>query len=163
VSAISPANFAHSLARYMVDRASSFRPPVVLRYAEADIPRDLYRNRAIEGEHTTDALYSVLRQTGGPNTYRYPQARFSFQVHTVATVTDDGLDRAQALFETLCDGLGQPLRMTEIAAYRAADDGVEGLYRIVAVDFLNRPGLVGVDERGRANVSFNFDVGFYRL
>ena len=35
-----------------------------------------------------------------------------------------------------------------------------GTWKVVAVYFVQRPGVTGNDERGREMASFNFDVGF---
>jgi hypothetical protein len=38
----------------------------------------------------------------------------------------------------------------------------DGHYRLVSVDPQQRPGMIGVDDRNRAQGLFNFDVGFFK-
>lgn len=162
----SPADFLHSLVRFMVERAGAFSPPLQLNYADhgnaAGEPRDLWRNNAVEERSANP--HSVLRIYGGPGTLKHPKPVVSVQVRTSGSDDDAALNRAQALFETLLEDDGEPLRMRRITAYNVTQDVPDGEWMLVHVDFLQRPGMVGRDEHTkRAQIVSSFDVGFYRL
>ncbi len=159
--AFDPNNFLYSLARHVVTRSAAMSPAVVIKLDE--LPRELWIHRAIDNESAD--LYSVLRIYGGGRMVRDSIARPSVQCLTIGGNAAVAMARGQLMFEMLClDDLGQPLRMQEIDAYKLAPSGMEtdGQYVLVAVDPLQRPGLMSSDDNGRTSVVFNFDVGFRR-
>lgn len=151
-------NFLHSFARHMAARAGAFVPATEIAYA--GVPRSLWLWGAIEAD--SEPLYSVLRIYGGPSMVKHPLPRYSVQCQTVGPLVTAAVSRAQTLFEALLEDDGQPLRMQQIGGYTLADDAPDGGYKLVGVDPVQRPGLIGRDERGRAMVVFNFDVGFFK-
>jgi hypothetical protein len=153
-----PDNLLHTLSRHVVSRAKTLSPCVQIEFAGT--PRGLWAHRAIEDEAAD--VYSVLRIYGGGRMVRDALPRPSVQCMTIGKDAASAMIRGQLLFEMLClDDLGQPMRMTTIDAF-TADGQSDGQIVLVAVDPLQRPGLMSIDENGRASVVFNFDVGFRR-
>lgn len=132
-------NFHHALATWMAAQCSP-----ALTY-----PGDLWRNQA--PELNAPDPYSVLRPYDGQVPW-VPVLQISLQIMTVGTGNDACLNRARSLFNTLLDAQGRPLRMQVIPA---ASGGPS--YRINGVD-PTVPGLIGRQERGRAEVVFNARV-----
>jgi len=157
-------NFQHSFAKWIVTRAAALTPALTLNYMGAN-PRSLWVNRALEGQ-TTDT-YHTLRIYGGPPANNDPQPRVSMQART-RSVGDEALIGSMQLFATLLNADGTALRMTEFAGFTAptevaAGDAADGHWRIVAIDFLQRPGLIPTNEQGRDDAVFNFDMGIYKI
>jgi hypothetical protein len=154
-------NFMHSLALYMATAAS-------LAYLAT--PRDLVRV-AVEADPDAGGTpplndpYSVVRPYGGPAQGFDPLQRLSVQCKTTGTDPDAVLSRSQLLYGTLLAADGTPLQMKVIAAKKAADNSADtpGSYRLVGVDLLQRPGLIGVDAKGRHESAWNFDVGVFQF
>lgn len=156
---VDPENFFHSLLAYQVARAAAQTPAVAVKYQQT--PRELWRWRAVE-ENANQALYTIVRPYGGPNMVRDPKPRFSIQWSTWGTDPAEAFRRSQVLFEALLSDQFQPLRMVTIPGYLADTTTADGQYTIVSTDPLNRPGLVGNDDRGRTQVVFNCDVACVR-
>ena len=152
-------NFLHSLATFIVAQAAALSPPVTLAYQAT--PRALWRNLAREADAADP--YSTLRFYGGPPWNRYhPLLRQSVQVQTIGTDDVAALQRSWALFQTLQDAAGRPLRMTVIPGTVADSSTANGTWMIVSVDALQRPGSTSRDDRGRSVVTWNFEIAFYK-
>ena len=160
-----PTDFLHSLAKYIVARAGAFTPPVAIQYAGT--PRQLWRQRATEntpgGPNVCADPYTVMRVYSAPPLMWYPLIKLSVQFQTVASDSgggdEGGLAQAWIVFRTLLDDQGHPARMLAVNAFKAADDAAHGSpYTLVALDPLQRPGLVGRDDRGRALWTWNAEI-----
>lgn len=152
---IDPNNFLHSLALFMASAAG-------LNYASAAQPRALWRNLAVEQDGQFTDPYSVLRIYPGPPLRFDPLQRWSVQCETTGKSSDGTLARAQAWFGTLLAADGTPLQMKTIGAVKVDGSAdTPASYRLVGIDLLQRPGLLGVDDRKRHRAVFNFDVGVY--
>lgn len=147
---IDPTNFLHSLATFI---AAAVSPAI----AYAATPRALWLFRAREPEAADP--YSVLRIYPGSALFYDPLQFWSVQCETTGQA-DAAITRSQALFATLLAADGTPLHMKVIAATKI--DGTADTpasYRLVGVDLLQRPGILGSDDKGRHRAVFNFDVG----
>lgn len=172
MAAVDLNNFLHSLAKYFVARAAAQEPAVSLECFGT--PRSLWRNKVVElpdsngpwPANLTDP-YSVLRIYGGPGTQKDPQQRSSIQCFTSGTGEEAVLQRAQVLFECCLFPPDdpqqplQPLRMTRIDGFDCRTDQPLGAWMLVSIDPTSRAGKIGVDSRGRPQVSFNFDAGYF--
>jgi hypothetical protein len=148
--AVNVNNFVHSLALQLASATS-------LAYATA--PRAIWRHRAIEDQAADP--YSVLRVYGGSPLMWHPLPRLSLQVWTLGTSDDAALAQAQRLAEAFTDTDSLP-RHGWVFAGQSTAGSTDGTWRIVSCDILQRPGLVGRDDRGRAEVVFNVDLGFLK-
>lgn len=159
-----PDNFLHSLCKELVARAAALSPTLALVYdldeGESGLA-NLHRNRAVEGEHC-DNLYTVLRNYGGPAMSNDPLPRMSVQVETIGPAVE-AITRAQQIFELLLNADRTPWRMVQFNGYKAADDTSDGVWRVVAIDMLQRPGSIGTQDDGRDQVIFNMDMGYVKL
>lgn len=133
-----------SLAAYMAGAAS---------LAYTGTPRAVWAHAAVDRDAA--AVYSVLRQFGGAVPW-VPVAEAEVQVRTTAlngNVTG-AFAQATALFGSLFDASGRPLRNAMILTSATPGAGI----RLNAADCRQPPGFVDFDDRGRANVVFNFTV-----
>lgn len=149
--AIDVNNFLHSLATLVAAAAS-------VHYATGS-PRQLWIGRAVEASAADP--YAAMTIYPGPGRVWDPQQRLSIQVRSSGT---DGLATmalAQKLFEALCDADGVPWQMKQVTGWTVAGAS-DGHWRIVSIEFRQGPGNVAPDDRGRAEVVFNFDVGFFK-
>lgn len=157
MAAVDLDNFLRSLCRFLAAAAGLAAP----LKATSDGPSDLWAWQAAEG--FAGEPYSVLAVYGGPGS-PYPKPTLAVQCKTYGKSNAAAFARAQALFEALHDddGAGRltPIRMRQIAGYRAADDQADGHWLLVNVDAVQRPGLAGRDDqRNRVEVAFNFEAG----
>lgn len=153
-----PADLLHSLCKWIVATAGAWSPPVAINYA-GDVPRSLFRGMLDESNATDPA--TVLRQYSGPElqyTDRLP--RVSIQVQTAGTLPDAVSTQVQTVFDCFLDADGEPLRSVTIPGFTAADDAQDGNWLIVNASPRQRPGVTGIDERGRVTWTFNLDLGF---
>jgi hypothetical protein len=168
-------NFLHSLAIFMVTNAAAQTPAVTLKYTQTNVPRDLWRNQVVEKDPNNSSVqgaadpYSVLAITGGPPTGNDPVERLSIQCMTRATAVagqDEAMGRAKCLYETLLDvnpssgAFLQPLRNFVIDGANVDGTLSDQQYKAISVEMRSRPGKIGTDDRGRAMVSFNFEIAF---
>lgn len=153
-------NFLHSLALWMAGRFAAQAEGGTLLYNVANA--GLFRHVADEASANAD-LYSVLRNyTGGGRGWEAVPVK-SIQCLTRGKSSKGALTRAQRLFETLLNAEGRPVQMQTIPAFAPDTTTPQvGTWRIVGLDFIQEPGLVSVDERGRADVVFNFDAEIWR-
>jgi hypothetical protein len=164
-------NFMHSLATWMVTQCAAQSPVVTINYTGAGA-RGLWRNKAIETPTSGIAdPYSVLRPFGGIKPGYDPRTTSSIQcMSTSPTSEDAALLQASALYQTLFyprdddQNAGRALRSITITGLSAADnnDDEEGNWFVSAFDPGPPPGKVGVDERGRPLIVFNFEVSYCR-
>lgn len=154
-----PDNFLHSLCRWMVARAAALSPAVTISYGGAST-NQLFRWKADEAAADGD-LYSVLAIYGGDGSPLRAKPTPRVQVATHATGNKAGANRAQLLFDLLAADDGSPLRMQQIPGY-AADDTADGHWLLVNVDWFQRPGLIGRDDRDRAKFVFNVEIGLQK-
>ena len=108
-------------------------------------PRQVWAHEVVEAD--ADVVYSALRISGGqvPIT---PQVKVSIQCRTTGRGVAAAMAQSQALFNGLLNATGEPWRARQIAT---------GL-RANAVDPQQPPSFLGLDDRGRAMVVFNFDL-----
>lgn len=132
-------NFLDLLAAYMAGAA---------QVAYASTPRGLWIDRAVEKDAA--AVYSVLRIYGGAVVPVVPVLSCSIQCMTTGQPSA-AWSQAVKLFGALSDDKGRPLRMKVLSV------GGVNKFRINGVD-LRMPGSIGTDERGREQVSFNFEA-----
>jgi hypothetical protein len=151
--AIDPNNLLHSLATFMAAATSP-----ALQYAGT--PRELFYNTAVE-QDASPTLLACCRPYGGAGQGHDPLQRWSIQCRTKAKDAALAMARAQSLYATLLGADGVPLRMKVIDALTTAD-AADGHYTLVAVQPLQRPGLVAAEERGRFDAVFNFDLSVFR-
>ena len=161
-------NFLHSYCRYAVVAAAAQTPALALVYRTADgSVRNLWRNEAIE-----DAPGATSPLCGDPRCvamiYRggrdrlNPRPEVSIQLMTVGTSNDAAMAFAQGVFEAFAlDAAGRELRMAAITGYTVADAS-DSTYTLISAVVQSSPGLIGRDDRGRARVVGNIDVGFRR-
>ena len=173
MAAIDLNDFLHSLARYLAARAAAQDPAVSVEVVGT--PRAMWRNKAVEDASGDPVAGRRGRPVQRAADLRRPEHRQGPAAPVLGPVPDDrhrrGRDApaAQVLFECLLFAPDdpvqplQPLRMTTVDGYRAADDAPDGRWLLISVDPTNRPGKTGVDPRGRPRVTFNFDVGFAKL
>jgi hypothetical protein len=117
-----------------------------LEYAAT--PRAIWKSEAVEGSNALGQFaadpYSVLRLYAGGREF-LPVYKPAIQVMTVGTSPAAAWAQCQAIFDSLIDAGGLPLRMVSLTHYR-----------ILGV-FLRPLISLGKDERGRSRVAFNFD------
>jgi hypothetical protein len=114
-------------------------------------PRGLWIHAAVEGMATNP--YSVLAVYGG--VYEWvPCGQLSIQCMSIGRPTASlgsnaaaTVAMAGALFNTLLDAAGQPVRAISLTGFK-----------IVAALNLRPPAMVGVDDAGRVRVASNFDI-----
>lgn len=149
-------NFVHSLATFMATAAGG------LAFATGT-PRALWTWQAVEGgTPPTDDPYSVLLIFGGAGQVWDPLPRRSVQCRTVGTSKLAAVARAQLLYEALLDpASGRPWQMKQISGLTTAGAS-DGHWRLVSVETLGPPGLLAPDDRNRAELAFNFEVGFFK-
>ena len=146
-----PANLMHSLLLWLEGLTA-------LKYAST--PRQLWRQQAAEGSACADP-YSVISLTGGAELSADPTERLSVQVMTIGTTIEAAMNRARTIFEAVLLADATPILNRTITGKTTA--GVaDGTYRIISIAAMQRPTLLGVDERGRARVSFNWEVSVSR-
>jgi hypothetical protein len=138
---------AFDLVNFMDSLASFIAQATGLSYANK--PRAIWRNQAEEADAATP--FSVLRCYDGSVDF-VPLPTPSIQVETIGS-NDAAVNQAVAIYRSLCDANGRPLRMATIS----------NRWRINGVKSLRMPGLVGVDEKDRAKVVFNFDCELCEL
>lgn len=153
-------DFQHSLAKWLVAQAAAQSPAVTLVYNTTG-DRSLWLNRAVEGVGCA-SRYTVLRNYPGPGGNNDPLPRASYQVKTTGPASVV-LARSYQILACMLNADGTAARMIEIDGFKAADDSDDGHWRIVEIDFLQRPGLIETDEKGRGVAAFNFDIGFTKL
>jgi hypothetical protein len=143
--AIAIQDFLHSLCLHL---------SVQLGLAYEATPRGLWRNRAVDADSADP--YSVVACYGGPPQSWGVNDVLLIQVKT--TGEDDAANaQAQSIFGSLHDGAGYPAHGRTIPAITTADVAV-GTYKLIAIDFVSRPGLSGRDDRGRCEVTFNVQM-----
>jgi hypothetical protein len=157
VTSIDPADFLHSLATVMAAAAS-------VNYASGS-PRGLWIWQAVEdaggaGVAAADP-YSVLSIFSGSPQGWGLLPRVNVQCKTVGSNRGAAALAAMKLYEALLDTDGYPWRMRRIAGLTVAGTA-DGHWRVVSADSQGRPGMIGVDDRNRAEVVFNFEVGFFK-
>lgn len=154
---LDPNQFLHSLCKFLVTQAAALTPAVTLAYAPASGNADLWYNQALEAN--SNDPYSVLRTYPGPPLDWAQMAdKLNVQVETVGGSDGAALARGQVLFECFTSLDGLPLRMKTFSAYDVATNTADGTFLLVAAIPLQRPGLIGRDERQRANVVFNLEL-----
>lgn len=156
--AINLDNFLHSLAEALASAcALSYRHGVATAAAKANI----FRHGVDEGFALWP--YTVLRSYSGSAGAGFVRpARVAVQAMTRGTAPA-AIDRAQAIFESLCDGAGCGRMGWTIPGYLANTATADGSWRIIAVEMAQRPGVIGAaDERGNVEVGFNADLEFCR-
>lgn len=147
-------SFLDALAAFMVERAAAQTPPVTIAVA-----KDLWLHEADEASVPAGAdgrtkPYSVLVAYNVALPY-VPVPVVSVQCRTVGFGNQATFARAVALFNTLLDAEGKPLRMTPVPAASPS-------YRLNGVD-LRGPSLIGRDGKGRPEVVFNVDAKIVKL
>lgn len=142
-------NFLHSLCLAIATATG-------LEYAGT--PRALWAGRVIEGADCA-ATYAVATIYGGPAQLWDPLARVSVQVMARGPAA---LATAQKIFEALHTSDGRPWRMQTIDGTTVAG-AADGHWRIVSVDFSQRPGVVSTDDNGRDEAVFNMEIGFAKV
>ena len=151
--AIDVNSFLDALGAYMVARAAAQSPPLAIALAA-----DLWLHEAVEAdvpqENGRTKPYSVLAAYNVALPY-VPVPVVSVQCRTVGFGNQATFARAAALFNTLLDAEGKPLRMTQVPAASPA-------YRLNGVD-LRGPSLIGRDDKGRPEVVFNVDAKIVKL
>lgn len=125
----------------------------------AGIPRELWIGQAVEGQtvegqtagvENCAAVYGELTLYGGGQLPYVGPAGLPIQCMTRGQDVEAAFALAWKLHKTLQDDTERPRRMWSI--------GSPLKYRVNAIEPLGEPGQVGVDERSRAMVSFNFDA-----
>jgi|GEM_PF-2626330 len=157
-----PNNFLNSLIQFVIAAAAAQTPAVTLVLPPAS-GANIWRNKIVEPIAGTPAPVSILRYYAGPARQFEAQARAAIQCYTLGFDEEAAQARAQALYECFLAATGLPLRMVTINGYKAADQSSDGTWRLVSVDLVQTPGKIGVDDRGRTEVSFNLDVAFCKL
>lgn len=99
-------------------------------------------------EQNAAAVYSVLRPYGG-RIDQTPVPAVSVQCMTVAKSPAESLARAQSIADRLRDSAGRTKRNLAITGFV-----------VKAVTAMTAPGLIGVDDKGRAQCVFNFDASY---
>jgi hypothetical protein len=69
------------------------------------------------------------------------------------------LGRAQQIYETLQSSEGRPWQGKVINGYKASDGTADGTWKIVSIEFNQRPGIVAQDAT-RTRAVFNVEIGF---
>ncbi len=152
-------DFLHSLARFMVTRAAALSPAVTIPYGGAT--GELFRWEAYE-QGNSSGLYSVLSVVGGPPSAAHPKPTLSIECKTRGSNNKTAVARAEALFETLLEDDGRPIRLRSIDGFAAANDSPNGHWILANVVWTQRPGLAGRDQRGRVEVVFKLEVDAYK-
>jgi hypothetical protein len=143
-------NFLHSLCMFLAAQLS-------LNYAQSG-SNDLFRYEAKEG-FANDPYTVISPAGGGGDTLFSSTPVIGCQVMTRATGNAAGIVRAQAIFDTLLGSDGRPLRMTTIPGYAAPGNTASGHWLLRNVDWTQRPGVIGRDDRGRIGIAFNWTMG----
>jgi hypothetical protein len=144
---LNAANLMHSLCLWLETATS-------LKYATT--PRAIWRGQAAEGASCADT-YSVVRLYGGAELVHDPVEVLAVQVMTVGTTVEGAMSQARKLFEAVLNADGTPKIGWTIAGKTTA--GVaDGTWRIISIAAMQRPTVIGVDERGRSEVSFNWEL-----
>ncbi|MGB7157119.1 MAG: hypothetical protein WBD40_03570 [Tepidisphaeraceae bacterium] len=133
---VSVDNFMGVLAAYMAAAAG---------VEHAGTPRALWLYKAVEGPGVCAATWSVLAPYAGAIGY-VPVLVSSIQCKTIGE-DQAAIAQAQALYASLLDANGRPLRRKDLAGHR-----------VLGVMELQAPAVIGRDEKKRAEVVFNFDA-----
>jgi hypothetical protein len=159
---LDPNQFLHSLCKFLVTQAAALSLAVTLAYAPASGNADLWYNFGKE-EFSNDP-YSVLRTYPGPPLdWGHMSDKLNVQVETVGSSDAAALARAQAIFECFTSLDGLPLRMKTFTAYDVDTNTANGIFLLVAALPLQRPGLIGRDERDRAQIVFNLELWMNKI
>jgi hypothetical protein len=143
-------NFMHSLVSAIATAAS-------LVYSTT--PRQIWRGRADESAAADP--YAVMSAYPGPGTAWDAEERPSIQCMVVGTSGEAAERLAGQIYAALRDNDGRPKQNWTLNGLTTA--GVaDGTYRIIGIDVAQRPGRIGVDERGRVMVAFNVTMGVGR-
>lgn len=152
---LNPSNFLLSLAAQMATAAS------------CTLGTDLFVHQLPAAVPISEGGAAVLTIYGGPapDELRYvPGVSVQCMVH--ATDASAGLALAQRLYESLRDSSDSCPRRhwsidgKAIVAGQVDDDPDVAAWDVRLVVLMQPPGIVGRDESGRWNISFNFDVRF---
>ena len=100
---------------------------------------------------------TALIPYGGMPTAWDPLPPRSVQVRTVGTSAVAAMVRAEAIYAEMLEG-GRPWQRKVIDAYALGAAEADGSWKIVALELLQPPGMIGYDEKNRAVVVFNFSV-----
>ncbi len=152
-------DFLHSLCKWFVAQAAALSPTVSIAYATGVLDQ-LFRWEANE-QSADPALYSVASVYGAGGSrpdFLRPKPIINVQVSTYAQSNKAAANRADVLFQSLTQS-GYPMRMQQVPGYAAADNSSTGIWLLVNADWRQRPGMVGRDDRGRAKIVFNFEIG----
>lgn len=117
---------------------------------------------------------SVLRVYGGPPPLELRDIPgVSVQCFSVGPMASDVSDQADAIFASLRDDTGvarngwtipaKEISATDGTVQDATGDNAGGNWLVHLITPVAPPGVVGRDDRGFWNVSFNFDVRFQYL
>jgi hypothetical protein len=152
-------NFLDELLKAVVVRAAAQTPAVAIAYnAVGASPlastAGLWRHKAIEANAADP--YTVARIVGTSLPW-VPVPACGVQWMTRGSSDEAAWVRGEALFNTLLDGSGRPLRTVPIPQTETAK------YRVQSVEFGSGLGVVGVDEKGRGLVVFNTEIKFVPL
>lgn len=165
-------DFLNSLALYMITATQAQTPPVYIQYTGE--PRGMWINKILWPDQSdSNSLQpsdpcSVLRIYGGMPNQNDEQRRAAIQCMTTTASSNEAaaMQQAEALYETLLNPTSgqlqlRPIRELTITNYLYAPaSGTNGSWRIVSIDIHQPPGKVGLDEKGRPLIVFNFDAAF---
>ncbi len=154
-------DFLHSFLTCLVSQLAAATPAVTLAYNGAG-KQDLFRYDAPEA--FCNDPYTVATPTGGTaDLVYYAKPSINVQMMTRASSSNAGIVRAQAIFDAALAADGRPLRMQQIPGHKAIDNSANGVWNLVNVDWVQRPGKIGVDDRNRAMIVFNWVIGMQKI
>jgi hypothetical protein len=115
----------------------------------------------------SDPPRSVLRPyPGSPENNFDGVPQIALQVMTVGMSARATMEQAYAIYNALHDGAGRPRCHWTFAGKAIVAGGVtddQTSWHVRNISFLQTPGFVGRDERGRWSVPFNIDIRFKEI
>lgn len=160
--AMDPINFLHSVL-LQVEALTG----MIYQQAEG---RDLWRGQVDEagagGAGSAAPYTQAILYPSGPRRAGANGAEMASVQWVTIGLHDGALRNAQAVFEALCNADGTS-RLNWVIPGATSLAAADGSWRIIAIDHLQRPGVLGAagDEsqsRGRVRVVFNSDITFTR-
>lgn len=161
-------SFLHSLCTWVVAQAAALSTPATIPYGGSG--GQLFRWEADEDTAGNAGLYSVITPYGGrpeSSSWTRPKPIIALQVATFAAANKAGGGRAQMLFDLIATdipegGLGSPCRMRTIPGLLASDSSGDGSWLLINADYIQRPGLVGRNDRNQGKWVFNVNLGIQK-
>jgi hypothetical protein len=143
---LNAANFLHSLCLWLETATG-------LKYQTT--PRQLWRTAGVEGTDCADP-YAVVRIYGGSAGYD-PTEVLSVQVMAQGTGAEAVMALSRKLFEAATNVDGTPVQGRTITGKTTAG-AADGTWRLASIIPMQRPTVLGVDDLGRCEISFNWEI-----